>query len=1056
VKRGRKAAGLSDRRWPSCRRNNRGKLGFFCPNCFPKVKKGEKIMKTKKHILTLLVVASLVFFGALDVSGTGSAFCRDEGGAYSIWNYAGKTGIGTSYERYLDKQYSDAGPTGTISKVWFSISKGIVTETAYGMIHEAQIKDLQFLITGSGFFDEEKADTDSRTEYLHADGSGRPLSLAYRVTNTDKEGKYKIEKHIFTDPDRQTLFMRVIFTANEDGITPYILINPHMKNTGSGDVAYVGGDHLNAREGNDMYLSLKSTAAFVKTSAGFVGESDGWTDLNDNNAMDWEFDWADKCPDNPDRTRGNVAMMAQLQTVNTGTARFDIAIGFGKSHAEAISQADGSLSEGYSAVLKKYNGVGGAIGWKDYIGGLSSLSSMVPYTGDNGKQLYASALVLKALEDKTHAGALIASLSIPWGDTVSADGFQTGYRAVWPRDFYQCAMAFLAMGDKETPLVSFEYLKKVQVDADTPGNSGAAGWFLQKSHVNGTPEWYRVQMDQTAMPVMLGWKLWKAGILSDSAINTWYGKMLKPAAEFLANGGNIDLSVGSDRYTDDIVPPFSRQERWEEQRGYSPSTTAAIITGLIAAADIARNAAGDPGAASFYETKADCFSSNIERYMFTTTGTHAAGGNNGRYYLRITQNQNPNDGHVIDYRNGRPAMDEREVLDAGFLELVRYGVRPADDPDIKDTLTELDDTGMPDENLRVKYDFKFEEPSGSDFPGWRRYGNDGYGERENDGSNFRGDHPENRGRVWPFLTGERGHYELERTKAENGGTITDAQINQLRDTYVRAMEYFANEGLMLPEQVWDGVGNNNAHNFASGEGTNSATPLAWTHAEYVKLVKSLADGNAWDSYSVVRDRYSKYQTTFPRVFFRGTPNGWGTNAMSLAADFTWKTAATFGSGGNERFKFDLHCDWSHNYGDNPPVDGVADRTGADIPVTRGAGDYAITFNDQTRVYTVAKKDGGFNSTFPRVFFRGTPNGWGATMMNLVADYKWEITVTFGSGSSERFKFDVHGDWSQNYGDNPPQDGVADQTGADIPVSGGAGSYTITFNDQTRAYEIVKN
>ena len=73
--------------------------------------------------------------------------------------------------------------------------------------------------------------------------------------------------------------------------------------------------------------------------------------------------------------------------------------------------------------------------------------------------------------------------------------------------------------------------------------------------------------------------------------------------------------------------------------------------------------------------------------------------------------------------------------------------------------------------------------------------------------------------------------------------------------YVRAMEYFANESFMLPEQVWDGVGDNSTHNYVTGEGTNSATPLAWTHAEYIKLVKSLTDKNIWDSYSIVKARY---------------------------------------------------------------------------------------------------------------------------------------------------------------------------------------------------------
>ena len=147
------------------------------------------------------------------------------------------------------------------------------------------------------------------------------------------------------------------------------------------------------------------------------------------------------------------------------------------------------------------------------------------------------------------------------------------------------------------------------------------------------------------------------------------------------------------------------------------------------------------------------------------------------------------------------------------------------------------------------------------------------------------------------------------------------------------------------------------NNFAAGgafggEGTNSATPLAWTHAEYVKLVRSLADKISWNSYQIVRDRYqgagSGFQKTFNQVFFRGTPNGWGTASMNLVSDFTWEITVTFGSGSNERFKFDVNGqNWAFNFGDNQP-DGIVDQNGADIPITLGDGSYTITFNDQTK------------------------------------------------------------------------------------------------------------
>ncbi|WP_013334255.1 glucan 1,4-alpha-glucosidase [Gloeothece verrucosa] len=816
----------------------------------------DNFMNVKRWLwVNLITLCCVLSLGTNVAWAVGGGQAPGAPGVPSVWSYAGKQGIGTSYENYVNNIYQDNVATGVVSKVWFTLAQGIITETAYGEIDLAQINDLQFLVTGNGFFDQEKVDTNSKVDYLDKDSSGRPLSPAYRVVNTGKNGKYTIEKHIFTDPNRQTLFTRVIFTANEDNITPYILINPHMNNTGSNDVAFVRADSLNAREQEKVYLSLKSSEPFVKTSAGYVGRTDGYQDLQQNGVMDWTYDYTDQ------NAPGNVAMMAQLPTFKAGETRtFDIVVGFGNSYNTATAEADGSLQEGYASVLAKYNGTGNAVGWEDYISSLSNLAAMVPNTGDNGKELYASAFTLKTMEDKANAGALIASLSVPWGNTVNADIFATGYRAVWPRDFYQVAMALLALGDKQTPLVAFRYLPKVQVkpaangQPGTLGNSGTTGWFLQKTHVDGTLEWLGVQLDQTAMPIMLGWKLWKAGILSDRQISDAYHATLKPAAEFLSNGGPINIRTPNQQNIRQITPPITHQERWEEQYGYSPSTTAAVITGLVVAADIAQNAANDPGAANYYLQKADEFQNNVDKSMFTTNGLTTPCNNPGQYFLRIDQDGNPNNNGQIDASNGKTPIGEVKVLDGGFLELVRFGVKPANDSHISSTICQFDgiSDNSPEQDLNIKYNFTFD---GKEYPGFRRYGHDGYGEITTDGSNYLGVLPNQRGRVWPIFTGERGHYELELAKATNGGSISDQQVAQLRDIYVRAIEYFANDSFMIPEQVWDGVGSNDTYHYIVGEGTNSATPLAWSHAEYIKLVKSLTDKNIWDSYSIVRERY---------------------------------------------------------------------------------------------------------------------------------------------------------------------------------------------------------
>ncbi|NOZ67607.1 MAG: glucan 1,4-alpha-glucosidase [Alphaproteobacteria bacterium] len=776
---------------------------------------------TLKNIAAVLLTISLL--GCAEKLPEGQA--PGAPGQPSVWAYAGKTGIGTAYTPYDT-------PSDQRSKVWFSVAEGILTETMYGLIHEAQIKDMQFLIKGEGYLDTEKDDTISTIDYLYKDEAGRPLSLAYRIINRDRDGKYEIEKHIFTDPARNVLFLRVIFRALKGGITPYLILNPHMANTGSGDHAAVGANALYASEG-DVFLTMKSSGAFVKSSAGFVGISDGLTDLRDNGQMDWTYDTTGQAG-------GNVALTAELSPLASGEVTYDFTIGFGQTAKGSAQAADQSLATGYDAILAHYNK-----GWQGYLAGLSALPQMVGTTTDGGKLLYTSAMVLKAQEDKTYPGALIASLSNPWGETVSAEESATGYKAVWPRDFYQCAMAFLALGDHETPLKAFEYLKKVQVTDKTPGNKGATGWFLQKTHVDGVLEWVGVQLDQTAMPIMLGWKLHEAGILSDEQMVKWYREMLKPAADFLVRGGEVNVDWNKWQ----VIPPLTQQERWEEQTGYSPSTTAAIIAGLVSAADMAR-LAGDEAGATLYLKTADDYAAKIEPRMFTTAGVYG----NDRYFLRITANENPNDDGVVTKNNGRAAMKEQKILDGGFLELVRYGVRRADDGAILDTLPEFDDQTRADA-FRVKYDFTFAGVEGK-FPGWRRYGNDGYGEDADDGLNYGRMTPGQRGRVWPFFTGERGHYELARLRVENA-TVPADKIEALKNTYVKAMELFANEGMMLPEQVWDGVGANSPNHYTIGEGTNSATPLAWTHAEYVKLVRSLKDGQVWDYYPLVGARYGK-------------------------------------------------------------------------------------------------------------------------------------------------------------------------------------------------------
>lgn len=787
----------------------------------------------------LTLLASAVALSACNKAPDTTTVAPGAPGQASTWAYAGKLGIGTSYEAYQDGQYQNAAATGTVSKVWFSLAQGVLTETMFGLIHEAQLREMQLVVQGPDFVDEEKTATTTEISYLHQDAQGRPLSLAYRVVNKAINGKYEIEKHYFTDPNQQTLVVRTLFKPLVDGLTLYTYVDPALANTGSQDNASIQQGVVQAWEGAHA-LSVVTVPSPVMVNVGFVGTSDGLTELKARQQVAGYTSTGSNA--------GNVAALIQHSPSKAGEVQqITQVIGFGDSTEQSLQQANQTLARGIEQVLADYNGEGDAIGWQDYLQGLTELPSLAAQSNDQGKLLYASALVLKAQEDKTHAGAFIASLSNPWGDVKSAEQSQTGYKAVWPRDFYQVSMALLAMGDTESPKVAFQYLQKVQVNDKTPGYQGTPGWFLQKTHVDGEIEWVGIQMDQTAMPIMLGYRLWQDGILDDKAISEWYGRMLKPAAEFLAHGGRAKIDWNDIQ----LQSPMTQQERWEEQAGYSPSTIAAVIAGLVTASEIATHA-GDQAGAELYLTKAREFSANLEGWTVTTQGQLKTQQSDGHYYLRINKDHDPNNQSPMEVRNGQQAVSESAMVDGGFLELVRYGVRQADHPAILATLPELDDQSLPDQS-RVKYELT--TPDGEKTVGWRRYGYDGYGEDIDTGLGYAkgvddSNTPGQRGRVWPIFSGERGHYELARATL-HGAALT-ADINAtLRSTYAGSMEAYANAGLMLPEQVFDGVGNNSHYKFALGEGTDGATPLAWSHAEYVKLLRSLRDQKVWDHYPVV-------------------------------------------------------------------------------------------------------------------------------------------------------------------------------------------------------------
>lgn len=417
------------------------------------------------------------------------------------------------------------------------------------------------------------------------------------------------------------------------------------------------------------------------------------------------------------------------------------------------------------------------------------------HTADGGSLFRLSQCVLLAHEDKIFQGAFVASLSIPWGETKD-DSDLGGYHLVWARDMVQTATALLACGQTESPLRALIWLACVQEDD---------GSLPQNSFINGRPYWTGIQLDEVATPVLLAWRLKEAGALRQ--FDPW--SLVSQAARYLILHG-----------------PVTAQERWEENSGYSPSTLATVIAALVCAADFARDR--KEKGAGFLLDYADWLSSHLEDWMVTLRGDLVDG--KPRHYLRITPADPKQpvaapypDESEMQIANGGGRHSARNIIGGDFLHLVRLGVRDAADPIILESLEVMDKV--------IKHDL----PQG---PGWRRYNHDGYGQKA-DGGAFDGT---GEGRCWPIFTGERGHYELAAGRDPM--------------PFIAAMENIANDGGMMPEQVWDADDLPDG-SMKRGGPTGAAMPLCWSHAEYVSLVRSRQDGVCFDRIEPVYRRYVK-------------------------------------------------------------------------------------------------------------------------------------------------------------------------------------------------------
>lgn len=608
-------------------------------------------------------------------------------------------------------------------------------------------------------------------------------SLSFQQISVGKN--WEIRKTYALDPQRNSVLIDVEFLPKIRGLELYIFYNPSLRNSGMKDNAWSQDGAFVANE-EEIFSALKVSGGFSAMNNGFYGENDGIEDLKQNGKLTKQIGKVEN---------GNVTQLGKIKNPR----RFTVVLSFEKTASEALQTASNSLQKGFKAIQKDYQ-----TGWQSYVKTLPKIEAKYQ------TQFNYAAMVLRASEDKTYRGGNVASLSKPWIQGNKAnEAFTSGYHLVWSRDLYQVITAYLAIGDKDSANRALEYLFTKQQLKD--------GSYPQMTWLDGRVVGDSLQMDEVAYPLILAYQLGRND-------RETYLKHIKPTADFIAKIG-----------------PTTKQERWEERPGYSPATIAAEIAGLVCAADIAQKN-NDESSAKIWLEKADDWAKNVEKWTATSKGKYG----DGNYYLRLTKNGTPDAGEKIELNNGAGTFLESEIVDAGFLELVRFGIKSPDDPLIVKSLKVVDEV------LKVK------TPNGE---GFYRYTHDGYGEYL-DGRNWNYDGTwTGKGHLWALLSGERGQYELAlynlwkenppKKKYFMDEAADSLRLKALSESRLLSMSRFANDGMMIPEQIWDkpnGV-------FPFGEGAGSATPLAWSMAQFIRLAVNIKAGKNLDTPEVVARRY---------------------------------------------------------------------------------------------------------------------------------------------------------------------------------------------------------